>query len=71
MLKWVTIYDTKGQLIRTIALGNRNAGIYTTKDRAAYWDGRDSLGDKVSSGVYYYTLQAGNFIATRKMVIMK
>ena len=67
----ILIYDTKGQLIRTIALGNRNAGIYTTKDKAAYWDGRDSLGEKVSSGVYYYTLQAGEFMATRKMVIVK
>ncbi len=67
----ISIYDTKGQLIRTITLGNRNAGIYTTKDRAAYWDGRDSLGEKVSSGVYYYTLQAGEFRATRKMVVVK
>ena len=49
----------------------RNAGIYTTKDRAGYWDGRNSIGQKVSSGVYYYTLQAGEYKATRKMVIMK
>ena len=67
----ISIYDTKGQLIRTISLGNRNAGIYTTKDKAAYWDGRDSLGEQVSSGVYFYTLQAGEFRATRKMVILK
>ena len=67
----ISIYDTKGQLIRTIALGNRNAGIYTTKDRAAYWDGKDRLGEKVSSGVYYYTLQAGEFRATRRMAIVK
>jgi len=67
----ISIYDTKGQLLRTIVLGTRNAGIYTTKDRAAYWDGRDSLGEKVSSGVYYYTLQAGEFRATQKMVIVK
>ena len=67
----ISIYDTKGQLIRTIALGNRNAGIYTTKDKAACWNGRDNLGEKVSSGVYYYTLQAGEFKAMKKMVIMK
>jgi flagellar hook assembly protein FlgD len=67
----ISIYDTTGQLIRTIALGNRNAGIYTTKDKAAYWDGRDRFGDKVASGVYYYTLQAGDFKATRRMVILK
>ena len=67
----ISIYDTKGQLLRTISSGTRNAGIYVTKDKAAYWDGRDSLGEKVSSGVYYYTLQAGEFRATRKMVVVK
>jgi len=67
----ISIYDTKGQLIRTISLGNRHAGFYTTKDHAACWDGRDSLGQFVSSGVYYYALQAGEFRATRKMVILK
>ncbi len=67
----INIYDTKGQLIRAISLGNRHAGIYTTKEKAAYWDGRDGLGEKVSSGLYYYTLQAGEFRATRKMVILK
>ena len=67
----IHLYSTKGQLIRTIVLGNQTAGIYTTKDRAAYWDGRDNLGEKVSSGVYYYTLQAGEFRATQKMVVVK
>ena len=76
----ISIYNVKGQLIRTIDLVNNKAGIYVTKDKAAYWDGRDSLGEKVASGVYYYTLQvgaaipqigAGNIIATRKMVIVK
>ena len=67
----ISIYNTKGQLIRTISLGNRNAGIYTTKDKAVYWDGRSNTGEKVSSGAYYYTLQAGEFRATRKMVIVK
>ena len=67
----IRIYNTKGQLVRTIELGNQKAGIYAAKDKAAYWDGRDSLGQKVASGVYYYTLRAGNFTATRKMVILK
>ncbi len=67
----INIYNTKGQLIRTITLGNKQAGIYTAKYKAVYWDGRCSLGEKVASGVYYYTLQAGDFKATRKMVIMK
>ena len=67
----ISIYSAKGQLIRTISLGNKQAGIYVTKNKATYWDGRDSKGFKVASGVYYYTLQAGEFIATRRMVIMK
>ena len=67
----IRIYNTKGQLVRTLHLGNQNAGIYVTKDKAAYWDGTDSAGEKVASGVYFYTLQAGEFRATRKMIIMK
>jgi hypothetical protein len=67
----INIYDTKGQLIRTLHLGDQMAGVYITKDKAAYWDGTDSFGEKVASGVYFYTLQAGEFSATRKMVIVK
>ena len=67
----INIYDTQGQLIRTLHLGNQKAGIYATKDRAAYWNGKDSLGEKVSSGIYFYQLEAGEFRATRKMVILK
>jgi len=67
----ISIYNTGGRLIRTITLGNKNAGVYITKDKAAYWDGRDSLGQAVASGVYFYTLQAGKFTATRRMLIVK
>jgi hypothetical protein len=67
----IRIYSAKGQLIRTITLSNQKAGDYVTKDKAAYWDGRDSLGEKVASGVYFYTIQAGEFSATRKMVVLK
>ena len=67
----IRIYNTKGQIIRRLHLGNQKAGIYVAKDKAAYWEGRDKLGQKVASGVYYYTLQAGNFMTTRKMVILK
>jgi hypothetical protein len=67
----ISIHNVKGQLIRAIALGNKNAGVYTTKGKAAYWDGKDSLSESVASGVYFYTLQAGEFRATRKMVIIK
>ncbi|HIE30641.1 TPA: T9SS type A sorting domain-containing protein, partial [Candidatus Poribacteria bacterium] len=67
----ITIYNLKGQKIKTIALGNQKAGVYVTKDEAAYWDGRDNIGQKASSGLYFYTIQAGNFIATKKMILMK
>ena len=67
----INIYDTKGQLIRTISVGNKPAGVYLAKDKAAYWDGRDNAGEKVSSGLYFYTLEAGKFRSTRKMVIVK
>ena len=49
----------------------KQAGVYVTKGNAAYWNGRDTFGEKVSSGIYYYTLDAGDFRATRKMVIVK
>ena len=67
----ISIYNQKGQLIRTLYLGNRKAGIYMTKDKAAYWDGKNAIGETVSSGVYFYQLKADGFSATRKMAIVK
>jgi hypothetical protein len=67
----VRIYNLKGQLIRTIALGQKSAGTYLTRDRAVYWDGRDNIGAKVVSGMYFYTLQAGKFMATQRMVVIE
>ena len=67
----IRIYNLKGRLIRTINLGQKDAGFYMSKERVARWDGKDSFGEKVASGVYFYTLQTGEFRATRKMVIMK
>ncbi|MBM3241036.1 T9SS type A sorting domain-containing protein [Candidatus Poribacteria bacterium] len=67
----ISIYNAHGQIIRTIALGEKSAGVYLGKDKAAYWDGRDSSGEKVSSGLYFYTMRAGEFRTTRKMVIVK
>ena len=65
------MYNQGGQLIRSLHLGNKKAGVYVDKNRTAYWDGRGSFGQKVaSSGPYFYTLQAGTFPATRKMVIV-
>ena len=67
----VRIYAANGSLIRTLALGHLPAGIYEGRSRAAYWDGRNALGEPVASGVYFYTLSAGDFSATRKMLIRK
>ncbi len=67
----VSIYSADGKLVRTLALGQMPAGVYQAQARAAYWDGRNAQGEPVASGVYFYTLQAGDFSATRKMVIRK
>ena len=67
----LTIYTVDGTVVRTLALGHQAAGFYQSRSRAAYWDGRNEVGERVASGVYFYTLQAGDFAATRKMLILK
>ena len=67
----VTIYAANGRLIRNLALGHQPAGVYQSKSRAAYWDGKNAVGEPVASGVYFYTLTAGDFNATRKLLIVK
>ena len=67
----VTIHSSDGKLVRTLELGQMPAGAYSDKERAAYWDGQNAQGEPVASGVYFYTLTAGDFSATRKMVIRK
>ena len=67
----ITIYAINGQAVRTLALGHQVAGMYQSRSRAAYWDGKNELGEAVASGLYFYTLTAGDFSATRKMLIRK
>ena len=67
----LTIYDMNGQLVRRLAIGHQTAGMYQSRNRAAYWDGRNQLGELVASGLYFYTLTADNFTATRRMMIVK
>ena len=67
----VRIYAVNGTLVRTLPLGHQLAGVYQERSRAAYWDGKNALGESVASGVYFYTLTAGDFTATRKMLIRK
>ena len=65
------IYAVNGALVRMLDLGHQPAGVYRIRSRAAYWDGRNAVGEKVASGLYFYTLTAGDFTATRKMLIRK
>jgi WD40 repeat protein len=65
------IYDAAGKLVRRLDLGYRREDDYSDKLKAAYWDGRDDKGEEMSSGLYFYTIKAGDFIATRKMVITR
>ena len=67
----MTLYAADGRLVRTLALGHQSAGVYHSRTRAAYWDGRNELGEPVASGIYFYMIKAGEFTATRKMLIRK
>ena len=67
----LTIYDANGEMMRYLALGHQAAGMYRSRSRAVYWDGRNQLGESVASGLYFYTLTADNFTATRRMLILK
>ena len=67
----LTLYSVDGKAVRRLDLGHQAAGYYQSKSRAAYWDGRNAVGERVASGLYFYTLTAGDFSATRKMLIMK
>ena len=67
----ITIYEAKGTLVRTLVLGHQPAGYYTSRNRAAYWDGRNTLGERVASGIYFYQLQADDLSLLRKMIILK
>ena len=76
----VTIHDVRGSVVRKLTLGHQPAGVYENRGRAAYWDGRNEVGEPVASGLYFYTLStestrdsvtAGEFTATRKLLIAK
>ena len=67
----IHIYDARGSVVRQLDLGYQPAGLYQTRRRAVYWDGKNNRGESVASGVYFYTLKAGEFSATRKMLILK
>jgi len=67
----IMIYNIKGQLVKTLGIGYKEAGMYITKNVAAYWTGRNEFGEQVASGIYFYVMRASEFSATRKMVIAR
>ena len=67
----IRIYNISGQLVKTLELGEKEAGAYTTQSRAAYWNGRNEEGDEIASGVYFYQMQAGNKVMTKRAVVLK
>ena len=67
----VTIYDVGGRLVRTVSVGFKPVGYYLTRERAAYWDGRNETGESVSSGVYFIQFLSGDFATTRRIVVVK
>lgn len=67
----VRIYSMTGELVREFWLGHRPAGLYVSQDRAAYWDGRNETGEQVASGIYFYSITAGDLSATRKMIVRR
>ena len=68
---WITIYDTRGAVVRRLALGYRAEGYYRVRGRAAHWEGRNAVGERVASGIYFYQLETDDTSLLRKMVILK
>ena len=67
----ISIYDATGRIVRTLSIGYQPEGFYHNRGRAAYWDGRNVLGERVASGVYFYRLETPSFQQTRRMIILK
>jgi hypothetical protein len=67
----IRIYDIQGRLVRELALGGLEAGVYEQRDKAAHWDGRNEQGEQVANGVYIYQMVADQKTFTRRMAILK
>ena len=67
----LSIYDIQGALVRQFDIGHQKTGYYTDRTKAAFWDGRNEVGESVASGIYFYTLTTDNYTGTRRMVILK
>ena len=67
----IRIYNTVGELVRILDVGHKDAGLYVSQDRAAYWDGKNKFGMEVASGIYFYSIRAGDFAAVRKLIVLR
>jgi flagellar hook assembly protein FlgD len=67
----IEIYNLRGQLVQRLDIGFQRRDRYISQEKAAYWDGRNQIGERVASGIYFYVLRASDFAATRKMVILR
>ena len=67
----IRIYNIKGELVRTLSIGYKPAGSYLSKEKAVFWNGKNQNGEAVANGLYFYTLKAGKFQATRNMILVK
>jgi flagellar hook assembly protein FlgD len=65
----IRVYGSMGQLVRTMDLGHRKAGVYVARGEAAHWDGINDSGERVANGIYYYTIQTDQYKATKKMIV--
>jgi hypothetical protein len=62
----IKVYDVMGRVVRVLEDRSRAAGTHT-----AHWDCRNGLGEAVASGIYFYSIEAGTFGATRKMLVIR
>ncbi len=67
----ITIYNAQGGVVRVLTFGQQSTAYYTGRGRAAYWDGRNALGEPVASGIYFYQLETDAISSIRKMIILK
>jgi len=67
----IKIYNVIGHLVKTLSLGEKMAGMYISRNRAAYWNGRNEAGERISSGLYFYAIEAGNFRGIKRMLLVK
>jgi hypothetical protein len=67
----VQIYNSSGQLVRTLDIGVQQPGRYTSREKAVYWNGQTEVGEYAASGVYFYVFKAGNFVKAKKMILLR